>query len=299
VHSLAIMSKFTKCIDTRAAFDLPIFLALECRQIPIIFTYLSVQNICSVDIAMSSYYMRKQWLFILKSISCKAIDLWLHSHSSMRWVILRNIRVSQFFADWGQSDKISDLTFEAARINGGRTLSGEEIKGESISLIWEQGKYLKSIYLSGCQGITDAGLSALCYGCSQLQVIFLSSCDGITDISLSALGHRCGQLKDISLTGCVRITDVGVSALVHGCSQLMSINLTGCQGITDICLSAVGHGCSQLLSIDLAGCQGITDVGLLSLVSGCGRLQVARINGCQGITDIGLSALRVKGVKQC
>jgi hypothetical protein len=60
---------------------------------------------------------------------------------------------------------------------------------------WKKRKYLLLINLSGCQGITDIGLSALGAGCRMLQVIDLGGCQGITEIGLSALARGCGKLE--------------------------------------------------------------------------------------------------------
>jgi hypothetical protein len=42
-------------------------------------------------------------------------------------------------------------------------------------------------------------VSALGYGCGQLQAINLSGCEGVTDVCVSALGYGCDQLQTISL----------------------------------------------------------------------------------------------------
>ena len=46
----------------------------------------------------------------------------------------------------------------------------------------------------------------------------------VTDAGISALGHGCSQLQSIRLEGCHRVTDAGISALGHGCGQLQSID---------------------------------------------------------------------------
>jgi Leucine Rich repeat len=210
------MSKDTSCIDTRATSPLPIFLALESRQIPIITIWLNVQSFGVLDMAVSSYGARQQWLTVLKSITCQAIDVLRHSHSSIRWVIERSIRVNQILIR-KHLGGISDRTFEAVNIHGSRTSCGEVVKGDSMLSIWEESQYLLTIDLSCCWGITDIGLSALGRGCGQLQAINLNGCQGITDIGLSALSDGCGQLQLIDLTDCQGITDIGLSALSDGC----------------------------------------------------------------------------------
>ena len=189
------MSKHTNCMDP----SLPLFLALEDRQIPLICIWLDMQSLSRLDVAVSSSRARKLWLIILESITCKAIDVWHHCYLSMTWAILRSIRIAHILVNPKHRDRISELIFEAV----------------GILSIWKERRYLKSIDLHDCEGITDICVSALGDGCGQLQEINLSGCEGITDIGVSALGHGCGQLQTINLAGCEGITDIGVSAL--GC----------------------------------------------------------------------------------
>jgi hypothetical protein len=233
------MSMHSRYIGTRATSScvLPIFLAVEIRQIPIFCPWLDAQSLSNLDMAVSSHSARKQWLIILKSITCKAINEWRHSYSSMMWVIKRKVRVTRILVNATHRDSVSDLTFEAVSIQCDPTSCDcVKVKGDydSILLTWEERKYLQSIDVSKCWDITDIGLSALGLGCGQLQTINLSDCRSITDIGLSALGHGCGQLRMINLTNCRSITDIGLTALGQGCGQLQTINLSGCRSITDI-----------------------------------------------------------------
>ena len=138
-----------------APSPLPTFLALENRQIPFICTWLDVQSLGLLDMAVSSSGARKLWLQILKSIACKSIDTWRHSHTSIRWAILRSILLTQILVDHKHRDKLSDLTFEAVGINRSTTSYGEERSNDGILSIWGGCEYLKSANLSNCQGITD------------------------------------------------------------------------------------------------------------------------------------------------
>jgi Leucine Rich repeat len=223
-----------------------------------------VQHLGLLDIAVSSHSTRKQWLIILKSLNCKAIDVWRHSNLSIRWVIKRSIHVSHVLVHFNHCDTISDLTFQAIGINVSRVSCGEEVSRDYTLSIWGGHKYPHSIDLNNCRGITDKLISALTYGCGQLQTIDISVCRGITDASMSAMGDRCGQLQAINLRKCDQITDIGLSALGRGCGHLKTVNLDCCEGITDIGVSALGDGCSQLQRIILRQCQGVTDIGILA-----------------------------------
>jgi F-box and leucine-rich repeat protein 2/20 len=91
-------------------------------------------------------------------------------------VIKRNIRLSQILVIASHRDKVSDLTFEAVGINCYPASCDEEVKDDSILSTWEGRKYVQTIDLSSCGGITDIGLSALCYRCDQLQTIDFEDC---------------------------------------------------------------------------------------------------------------------------
>ena len=218
----------------RTAPSLPLFLALEDRQIPFICVWLDMQSLGRLDVSVSSSCTRKLWLMILESITCKAIDMWHHCYSSMMWAILRRIRLTHIQVNWKHRDRICELIFEAV----------------GILSIWKERRYLESIDLNHCWGITDMGVSALVDGCGQLHTINISGIWSITDIGLSALGHGCGQLQSISLGDCHRITDMSVSALGHGCGQLQTINLRYCQAVTDMGVSALRE---RYPSIDIRG----------------------------------------------
>jgi hypothetical protein len=120
-----------------------------------------------LDNAVSSVRARKQWLNLLKSVISKAIDGWHHSHSSIKWVIMRDIHVTQILVNLKHRSEISDITFEDVNVNGSQTSCDEAAKVVSTFLTWDEPKYLVSIDLSGCRRITDIGLSALGHGCAQ------------------------------------------------------------------------------------------------------------------------------------
>ena len=175
--NIFVMLKSSSCISRSATPSLPIFLRLEIQQIPVLCVWLDVQNFGVLDIAVSSNSAREQWLTMLKSISWEAIDAWQHSHSSLVWVILRSISITQILVNLKHRDKkrVSDFTFKAVGINRGQKSCGEGQSGDSMLSIWEERKYLKSVNLSQCQGITDMGVSALGRGCDQLQSTNLSN----------------------------------------------------------------------------------------------------------------------------
>ena len=55
------MSKCISCTDTISTLRLPIFLAIESRQIPLLWTWLNVECLGVLDIAVSRHSARKPW----------------------------------------------------------------------------------------------------------------------------------------------------------------------------------------------------------------------------------------------
>ena len=45
------------------------------------------------------------------------------------------------------------------------------------------------------------------------QSIYLNQCDKVTDAGVSVLGAGCSELRGIDLRGCDKVTDAGISAL--------------------------------------------------------------------------------------
>jgi hypothetical protein len=180
------MSKCTNVINTKATVPVPIFLTLEIRQIPVIRDWIDVKTFGVLDIALSSYIVRELWLITLKSITCKAVNEWHHSHSSMRWMMRRSLFVTHIVVGVKHRDEVSDFTFEPADINGGPASCGEGVRDDrKLSPMWQGCERLESIDLSSCRRMTDIGVSALGSGCSHLQTIDLSQCYKVRDGSIS------------------------------------------------------------------------------------------------------------------
>jgi hypothetical protein len=59
-------------------------------------------------------------------------------HSSMRWVIMRCVRVAQILENLDRSDRISDCTFEAFCMKCSQTSSGNKRKQQEskLGLAW-------------------------------------------------------------------------------------------------------------------------------------------------------------------
>ena len=73
---------------------------------------------------------------------------------------------------------------------------------------------LVSLDLSGCGGLTDAGLRHVAERCPLLHTVKLVLCGGVGDDGVAALARGCGTaLRRLDCTGCAAVTSKGVGVL--------------------------------------------------------------------------------------
>jgi hypothetical protein len=131
------MSKCTSVINIKAPVPVPIFLTLEIRQIPVIRDWIDIKTLGVLEMALSSYNVRELWLIALKSITRKAMNEWHHSHSSMRWMMMRSLFVTRILVGVKHRDEVSDFTFEPVDVNSSPTSCGEGAWDDwMMSSIW-------------------------------------------------------------------------------------------------------------------------------------------------------------------
>jgi hypothetical protein len=156
---------------------------------------------------------------------------------------------------------------------------GGIVGDDTVIAIAENCVGLTSIYLDGCEYITDAAVIAIAERYAGLTTINLDFCDNMTDTAVIALAESCAGLTTIALDSCENITDAAVIALAEGCAGLTSINLALCDNITDAAVIALAKGCAGLTWINLEGDQGdedgnnITDTAVIALAEMCDYLK--------------------------
>lgn len=137
-------------------------------------------------------------------------------------------------------------------------------------------KRLKCLNVLGCSRLTDRGVSAFCRGSPQLLLLNLSQCFQITDTTLFAIGKSCAKLQSLLLTRCHRISDKGLVAVGKGCPRLQTLYVNGCFQVTELGLAEVAQNCRNLLYLNVTGCENITDEGLHTLCRGLKYVKPAK-----------------------
>lgn len=160
------------------------------------------------------------------------------------------------------------------------------VTDQTLADIAEHCPSLQHLSLSGCQSITDNGLSYLMRGKLRhsLRSINLSDCNSITDYGLALVSKLCARLHTISLDGCTRITDAGIIVLLKSSSmprwpgsfksKLQGISYRRFTSLSNPTLRYLVQMCGpSLRKLDLASSGNIGDVEIKAISDYCINLQ--------------------------
>jgi len=147
-------------------------------------------------------------------------------------------------------------------------------------------KELQTLWISGNDKITDAGLEGLAG--LKLQRLDVRFCENITDAGLVHL-KDLSTLETLELNGNKKITGSGLQYL-KGLTRLTSINLNYCESLTDAGLEHLTT-LTKLESLSLKECPNITDTGLEHL-KGLANLKYLTLTDCKKITEAGVERLQ-------
>jgi len=89
---------------------------------------------------------------------------------------------------------------------------------------------LKSLNLSQCVHIGDAGMMAMVY-LPNLTSLNISGCVAVTDISIMLVA-QLSNLASLEMPWCLKVTNIGLKALAP-LTKLTNLNISGCQLITE------------------------------------------------------------------
>ena len=272
--------------------------------------WLDYVSIVCLDTAVGNATERSLWLHSLPTIDSKAIDEYQHCHSSIRWIIIRALKVTIIRArklHYASNQQIDDETFAGMGIhctqnvdyfNGGFLSLLTELNCDTSNhldwtvsvetLNWSE---LVSLDLSSCHNISSAGLSTIVQRCPQLTSINLHDCHRISYEGILAIAKGCHKLTFIDLSVCRRISDNSLIALAEGCPNLVEVNLNSCNEVTDYGVYAIAEGCPHLSSISLRDLNCLSDDSLEAIAKGCRELRMINIEYCH-VSESAIRRLR-------
>eukprot|EP00899_Mesostigma_viride_P012606 jgi/Mesvir1/21346/Mv20836-RA.1 len=167
------------------------------------------------------------------------------------------------------------------------------VKDEGLAAVLHKCLRLKTLKLSNCRGLTDAGIRLAGDSCKQLRELEMNECLGcFTDRGLAAMAPNLVALESFSACDCDAVTDASVMALATHCSQLRHVEVSECK-VGDEGIAAVARHCT-VVRLFAARCEGVTDAGMQAISEHCTQLKHLVVSGCRGITAAGVMAVASK-----
>lgn len=114
------------------------------------------------------------------------------------------------------------------------------------------------------------------YSIKQLQglrSLYLSGCNKISDVSLK-YGLKFVELQNLSLSNCQQISLIGIEQLVQDCPSIETLDLSDCENINDKAIKSITINLTRLRALHINGCSQLTDHTLDAILVNCKNLQV-------------------------
>jgi len=115
---------------------------------------------------------------------------------------------------------------------------------------------LKTLALSGCMNITDAGVQKVAQKCQDLQYLDISHCKTLTSNSIKAIASSLSNLVHLDLSWCSDSVSEGSIQKLSKLHKLQHLGIADSK-VTDSILYKILSSCPKLVSLDIAFCNGI------------------------------------------
>lgn len=161
--------------------------------------WLDVLSMGVLDAAITNNTERLLWLKYLQKLKPTVLNDFSYSHSSIRWLIDRQLSTTGIQIKESKENEITGMTFEGICVPS-----------------------MRSLDLHNCASLTDAGLTTLAKGCKQLESMKLGCCRNIFATgSLEGLAFEYRLVGVISnVTLCHMMIDVLSILLSEYCRRI-------------------------------------------------------------------------------
>ncbi|KAL8128535.1 hypothetical protein V2J09_017690 [Rumex salicifolius] len=153
------------------------------------------------------------------------------------------------------------------------------LSDEGLKTLISSAPALKSLNLSQCSLITNAGINAVADSLrSGLRELYLDDCQSLNVMLLMPELERLANLEVLSLAGIPSVSDKFLKQLIGSIGRnIKELALANCGKLTDSTLRVISKNCYQLCALDLAYVTKLTDSGIGYLASCCQAIQSLKL----------------------
>ncbi len=147
---------------------------------------------------------------------------------------------------------------------------------------------LQCIDLSGCQMVTDRGLSEIAHCCTKLKSMKLGGCYKLGESGIWAfreVGNCCADLEEIDLSDVTYLSDKGLLLVAKGCVLLKKIHISRCPYVSSTAIAKVFKYASNLIDFGASeACNLLSYDELTTMIeASAGRLERLDLSYCENI----------------
>jgi hypothetical protein len=115
---------------------------------------------------------------------------------------------------------------------------------------------IKSLALTGCNNITDTGVSKIASKCQELQYLDISHCKSLTSTSVKAIASSLSNLQHLDISW---LSDTVSDSSIQKLNKLHKLQYLGIADskVTDSILQKLLSNCTKLNSLDISFCTGL------------------------------------------
>lgn len=131
----------------------------------------------------------------------------------------------------------------------------QTVTDDEMEIIFRWLPNLTRLSVSGCLGVTDAGLEKIS-NLKNLQKLELFKVKGVTNQSMCYFQLPC--LVELEFSKFERVNEMGLAQLVKGCPKLRQVYLFECKSFSDKCVEVLLRGLPNLQHLRIEGCPNFT-----------------------------------------
>lgn len=169
----------------------------------------------------------------------------------------------------GQCEKVTELILSNCCPAGKSALRSVHIRNQkkmpdsALQLLVSSALPLEELHMSSCWKISDTVVSKLVSPASlTLRSLDLSACFAISEAGFVAIVRSCRKLREFKASYCTAITNNVIEQLLSHNDLLESLDVAGCVALTDDMFLRIDDHALHLRSLDISQIKNFTDAAL-------------------------------------
>ncbi|GBG31006.1 F-box/LRR-repeat protein 2 [Hondaea fermentalgiana] len=190
------------------------------------------------------------------------------------------------------SDEVSMIA-DNVRVMESINLTGcTRIDASTLCGLAQKCQFLQDLVMNDCgHHVDDSVMIAISENCANLRTLKISACPEVSDAGLAVVARHCVGLRTLNVSRCPLITDLGLTEAAVSLRRLEVLDVSWCPRVSDSGLFQLTTRSERLVQLCVSGCRKLTDDGVVGFTRNVPRLQALDVSYCNNLTDEGGRAI--------